>query len=316
MDYARRPSYKISGYTRGFSLISLTMGLGLGLLAVELAVYWLGISRKQWAATSQSLSASRDTRTLFLSLQQDINACGYWGLRENDAHYPVEVPAHEPQLWSIRGMAVSGLPLASESNEKNWSFYKPVWRDRLLSTSDILLLANIPMAHWAVDVDPSGLLLRIKGNHKDVLGLDRINKTRQHAVIADAKGAAWREIAVDEQKKCIKLHIKLHRTYGKELMLTPIEEVAYFVARSSRDPKQRYALWRQIRGKNPEELLQGLTQFCLHYALSASGICDVDHYVPSDKITDWSRVCRVRVTWRNETLQSPFTVDVVAGYAG
>jgi len=223
MDGTRRAAAqnRIYSHAGGFSLISLVIGLGVGLLVIELSVHWLGISRRQWHVTAQSLLADRNSRTLFLSLKQDLNACGYRGFRQQEAHYPVEASPDTPTVSAIRGRTASTASRAVD----------PAWRSRLLRQSDILEIADIPVAHWTVQTQGSDFVqLKEKVSNKG--GRLKINRG-QRALMADAQGAAWLTVkAVYETQKRIVLHPKIHRIYGKNAAFTPVQQVTYLVARS------------------------------------------------------------------------------------
>jgi hypothetical protein len=223
----------------------LVIGLGVGLLVVELGVQWLGISQKQWNTTKKSLVADRNSRTLFLSLKQDLNACGYRGLRQGDAHYPVETASTGSVVTTVKSKPVSTAYQAFDSK----------WRSRLLPDSDILEIADIPAAHCAIERQASDFL-QIKKNGNEAC---RVN-AGVRGLIADAQGAVWLHVAdVDKIRQRIIIKNKTHRTYGKGAIFTPVEQVIYFVARSSRPPKKRYALWRRVKDRQSEELLEGIT---------------------------------------------------------
>lgn len=302
MDAVQHVPNRICRHAKGFSLISLVIGLGVGMLAIELGIQCLGIGHRQWVATEKSLSADRNSRTLFLSLKQDLHACGYRGLRYNDAHYAVEESMDIPTITAVHGMTAPNV-----SQEFN-----PAWRSRLLPGSDILIISDIPIAHWALERQgPSVLQLKENGRHG--VGVDHI-KAEQRALIADAQGAAWlRVAAVDEVQKRITAHEKIHRIYGKEAIFTPVERVSYFVARSARDLKHRYALWRRVEGRNAEELLQGIKAFNLQYNVLDSGVCALGKYFSAASITDWSLICRVRVIWVDEMRSQSYSAEIGVG---
>ena len=77
MEAARGASHRFYRDTQGFSVISLVLGLGLGLLVLELCIYCLNLSCRQWKTTRETLFNSRNTRTVFLSLRQDLQAAQY-----------------------------------------------------------------------------------------------------------------------------------------------------------------------------------------------------------------------------------------------
>ena len=277
------------------------MGLGIGLLAIEMGVQWLSTCLRQWHMAGKSLLADRNSRTLFLSLKQDLNACGYKGFR-HDAHYSIEGPKGVPGAVAVRGITLSALAAELDAT----------WHARLLPGSDVLKISDIPVAYWAVEVhDPKVLQLKSSGSNE--LGLGHIKK-EQRALLADAQGAAWlRVAAVDKIQKRVKLAEKINRVYGKEATFTPVEQVTYFVARSTRDSKQRYALWRQVQGENPEELLQGLEAFNVQYNVLESGICCLEKYRSAAQIADWSSICHMRVTWKDAEKSKPFSAEIGVG---
>jgi hypothetical protein len=90
------------------------------------------------------------------------------------------------------------------------------------------------------------------------------------------------------------LKTKMHRTYGKGAIFTPVAQVIYFVARSSRDPKKRYALWRRVKGQTSEELLQGITAF-------------------KALVTDCEWGTCARVTWTDDIGSKPLSVEIAVG---
>ena len=287
MGAARCSSRRIYRHARGFSLISLVIGLGVGLFAIELGVQWLGISRQQWYKTEKSLSADRNDRTLFLSLKQDLKACGYRGVRQRDAHYSVEAPAEESIMLAVQGNTVSSVAQTFSSS----------WRARLLPDSDVLEIADIPVAHCAVEGQESDVL-QLKDDGNDVCAIDRI-KVGMRALLADAQGAVWLRVAeVNKKQKRVKLRTTIHRIYGKEAIFSPVVQLRYFAARSKCDPKKRYALWRRVKEENPtvkeedsEELLLGITAF------SASIIEAIEGN-------------RVRVTWSDDTRSQSSSVEI------
>ncbi len=288
MGFRRKAAHQIYRHAGGFSLISMVIGLGIGLLAIELALHCLSMSHKQWVLTQKSLSFNRNHRSIFLSLRRDLNLAGYRGLRDTDRHYPVA---------ESRVLSASTLKKRKENGHSS-----------LLPGSDILVIQNVPVGHWRVEKQGPDFLWLEKYSHNG-LGLGHI-KTERPALIADAQGAAWLSIkTVKKRQQSVELNEKIARHYGKNAVFTPVEQLCYFVASSARHANNRYTLWRQS-GQNTEALVEGITAFNVQYKLLESGICNQDQYWSTDSVPERSLICGVRVSWADENHTQTHSIDI------
>jgi hypothetical protein len=292
MAVRRDAPHTIYRHASGFSLISLVIGLGIGCLAIELAIQCLSMSQKQWLLTQKSLSFNRNRRSIFLSLRRDLHLAGYRGLRDTDLHYPV---------------AESNELIPSELKKD-----KEDWRSKILPGSDILTINDVPLGHWSVERQGSDFVSLKKYSHSG-LGVSHI-KAGQRVLIADARGAEWLKIkTVEKIPQRVVFSEKIGRVYGENTVVTPVEQLYYFVARSDRDSNKRYTLWRKS-GQGAEELLQGITAFNVQYRLLKSGVCENDKYWPAEHLTDLSLICGVCVTWVDENHAKPYSIDISLGH--
>lgn len=274
----------------GFGLVEIMIAMTLGLLLLA-GLYQVYLANKTTFRTQQALARLQEnTRYVVQTLSHDLRMAGYAGCVRLD-NLTVNVIAD--------GLSATAFDLANfVSGVNGQGTASDTITIKGASGDAVRLTGNMDSdnANIQIDANPDNLeagdLVFISDcGSADIFSATSVSKGTKKITIAHASGNTSN---------------RLSKAYQEQARISAFRAITYSVGNSktSNFPNGGAvpALFRQINGGTPAELVQGVQNMQIQYGVNTDGDAKYSADTYTNVVTDWSRVVSVRVALLMESL--------------